>query len=130
MIRWPDDMRIVLHDASSVGPGGVTLIIPGEYQHYYYYSEKAGEDALAYTETESTCDWGGNELCHCESPDFEDCSTCGTCGGAEEINPSNDDIRHGGYRVCHDATDLARAASSGWDNARKMCKAMGIIYAQ
>jgi len=125
MKRWPDDMRIVLDNA-----GGATLIIPGIYQHHYTYGEQAGEDALAYTETESTCDWDGNELCRCESPDFDDRVDCGTCGGEEQLDPSDDDIRNGGYRVCHDATDLARAASSGWDNARKMCKAMGIICAQ
>lgn len=67
--------------------GGVTLQIGDEFAHHYLYPEQAANDFEDYLNNASTTSWEGHE------PD------------ALELDPDDNDIRNGGYRV-YDPCDL------------------------
>ena len=88
--------------------GGITLQL-GDWAHWYNDPEQAAEDYKAFLEDGNTSDWEGHE---------ED---------AAELDPSDDDIRNGGYRVFNDA-DIADMINDDnldtWGNIMDFCKAL------
>src|SRR6478609_5855193 len=61
--------------------GGITLQLPGFAHFYSGNPQQAAEDFRAYSLTHSTAGWDGHE------PE------------SEELNPTPEEIRNGGYRV-------------------------------
>lgn len=119
-----DDAVIVFDNA-----GFITLVIYGQYQHTYESAKQCAEDVAAYIADKNTAGWDGNELCLCtgDNRDHDDDGICRTCGGWDELEPTDDQVRNGGYRVCYTIAQIAKAASS-WGNAQDFCKAANIQY--
>ena len=88
--------------------GGITLKL-GTFAHHYQDVEQAARDWKSYSENPDTSDWEGHE---------DDSAEC---------DPSQDEIRNGGYRVL-DADDIAaeivRGGETGWNNIDKFVAAL------
>jgi len=82
--------RIVFDNA-----GGITLQLGDEFAHYYQGAKQAAEDLKVFIATQDTSSWDGNE---------EDAMDC---------NPTDEEIRNGGYRVFDDVEDIPEGSSWG-----------------
>jgi len=97
------DVKVILDNG-----GGATLIVQDLYQHCYNNMSQLADDIIALCEdgVESVEQWGGNELCICDDQDIDEYGQCNNCGGYELLDPSDDELRNGGYYILYDSTDL------------------------
>jgi hypothetical protein len=86
--------------------GGITLQL-GDWAHWYNDADQAAEDYHNYITDGSTEGWDGHE------------------DDAAELDPTNDDIRNGGYRIlyCPEDIDLLDPDNS-WGNIMDFCAAL------
>ena len=88
--------------------GGVTLQLPN-FAHYYDYMDQAAEDIANYVKDETTDGWDGHEE------------------EAEELDPTYDEIRNGGYRVytiSEIIEECKKEDGTGWYNIDDFCSAL------
>jgi hypothetical protein len=83
--------------------GGITLQLGDEFAHFYQDAAQAAEDLKSFLEDPDTSDWEGHE---------EEAMDC---------EPTDEEIRNGGYRVYRDVEDLQ--PNSGWRNEEDFCAA-------
>ena len=88
--------------------GGITLQL-GTFGHTYDNAAQAAQDWKAFAEEVNTKGWDGHE------------------DEAAELEPTDDEIRNGGYRVL-DADDIAAEIASedttGWNNINAFIAAL------
>ena len=84
--------------------GGMILQLGGTWAHYYQSADQLINDLADYLGGGNTSDWEGHE------PE------------ALECEPTDDEIRNGGYRVFSDIADLD--AESPWANEQDIVKAI------
>lgn len=84
--------------------GGIVLQLGLDYAHYYNDAERAAQDLRAYIADGTTDGWDGHD---------EEAAT---------LEPTDEEIRKGGYRVVKDVADLD--PESSWHNESGMAKAV------
>ena len=80
--------------------GGITLQL-GTFAHTYYNAAQAAQDWKVFEAEGNTKGWDGHE------------------NEAAELEPTDDEIRNGGYRVLSAddiASKIASEDTTGWDN--------------
>lgn len=89
--------RIVLDNG-----GGIVLQLGAEYAHYYQDAKQAADDLRTYLADGNTDGWDGHD---------ED---------ALSVEPTDEEIRNGGYRVFTDYEDLNLGSS--WHNEVRLAE--------
>lgn len=97
--------------------GGITLQM-GEWAHYYQDGASAAEDLAAWLANPDTSDWEGHEE------------------EAASLEPTQDEIRNGGYRVIRLdrgvdtlASLAGEVAPTGWGNSNDLSAALAAMAA-
>ena len=76
--------------------GGITLQLGLDYAHYYNDADQAARDLRAYIADGTTDGWDGHD---------EDAAT---------LDPTDEEIRNGGYRIFTDIANLQSDSDLAW----------------
>ena len=84
--------------------GGITLQVLGDvnYEHYFQSAAGAAESVIDAINGDDATTWDGNDLDNSDEP---------------PLDPSDEDIRNGGYRVLYDVSSIHEVIEWGVDTA-------------